>query len=186
MVTETPVVFSHHGVTLSGCFVRNTARLDRGPIVLVAGSWLTVKEQMPLLYARRLAEAGYDAFIFDFSGFGESRGEPRQVEMPSRKIGDLRAAVEFLRTVGFVDAERIGAVGVCGSAQTVLAALAQGVSFRTFASVAGWYHDPPSVVPFYGGADGVALRLARAREATITYLKTGDLSIAPAYEDGND
>ena len=107
MVDETPVVFSNHGVPLSGCFVRSHSRSDRRPLVLVVGSWLTVKEQMPLLYARRLVEAGYDAFIFDFSGFGESRGDPRQVEMPSRKIGDLRAAVEFLRTVGFVDAEPI-------------------------------------------------------------------------------
>src|SRR5919106_1248412 len=112
MIDETPVIFSNHGVPLSGRFLRSDSRFDRSPIVLVVGSWLTVKEQMSLLYARRLVEAGYNAFIFDFSGFGESRGEPRQVEMPSRKIGDLRAAVEFLRTVGFVDAERIGAVGV--------------------------------------------------------------------------
>jgi fermentation-respiration switch protein FrsA (DUF1100 family) len=186
MVDDIPVVFSNHGVPLSGRFFRRHDRSDRGPIVLVAGSWLTVKEQMSLLYARRLVEAGYNAFIFDFSGFGESRGEPRQVEMPSRKIGDLRAAVEFLCTVGFVDAERIGAVGVCASAQNVLAALAEGVPIRTFASVAGWYHDPLSVAPFYGGAEGVALRLARGRDATMAYVKTGDLSIAPAYEDGND
>jgi dienelactone hydrolase len=186
MVDETPVVFSNHGVTLSGRFLHRPGQFDRRPIVLVVGSWLTVKEQMPLVYARRLVEAGYNAFIFDFSGFGESRGEPRQVEMPSRKVDDLRAAVEFLRTVGFVDAERIGAVGICGSAQNVLVALAEGVPIRTFASVAGWYHDPPSVVPFYGGADGIALRLARAREATIAYVQGGDLSIVPAYEDGND
>jgi uncharacterized protein len=186
MIDETPVVFTNQGVPLSGRFLRSAGRSGRRPIVLVVGSWLTVKEQMPLLYARRLAEAGYDAFIFDFSGFGESGGEPRHVEMPSRKIADLRAAVEFLRTVGFVDPDRVGSVGVCASAQNVLAALAQGVPIRTFASIAGWYHDPPSVAPFYGGADGVALRLARARQATIAYLKTGDLSIVPAYEDGND
>ena len=186
MIDETPIVFSSHGTPLSGRFLRGDSSFDCRPIVLVVGSWLTVKEQMPLFYARRLVEAGYDAFVFDFTGFGESQGEPRQVEMPSRKIGDLRAAVEFLRTVGFVDAERIGVVGVCASAQNVLAALAQGVSIRTFASVAGWYHDPPSVASFYGGAEGVALRMARAREATMKYVRTGDLSIAPAYENGND
>jgi fermentation-respiration switch protein FrsA (DUF1100 family) len=186
MVDEIPLVFSNHGVPLSGRVLRGGSGFERRPIVLVAGSWLTVKEQMPLLYARRLAEAGYNAFIFDFTGFGESRGEPRQVEMPSRKIGDLRAAVEFLRTVGFVDAERVGAVGVCASAQNVLTALAQKVPIRTFASVAGWYHDPASVAAFYGGAEGVALRMARARDATMKYLKTGDLSIVPAYENGND
>ena len=186
MIDEMPIVFSSHGVPLSGCLLRSGDHSERRPIVLVAGSWLTVKEQMPLLYARRLAEAGYDAFIFDFTGFGESHGELRQVEMPSRKIDDLRAAVGFLRTIGFVDPERIGAVAVCGSAQNVLAALAQEVPIRTFASVAGWYHDPPSVAPFYGGTDGVALRLARARAATMKYLSTRELSLVPAYDDGND
>ena len=62
---------------------------ERHPTVLVTGSWLTVKEQMPDFYARRLAERGYSAFTFDFSGFGESEGEPRQAEMPDRKIGDF-------------------------------------------------------------------------------------------------
>jgi alpha/beta superfamily hydrolase len=36
---------------------------------------------MPDLYARQLADLGYTAFTFDFSGFGESEGEPRQAEM---------------------------------------------------------------------------------------------------------
>jgi fermentation-respiration switch protein FrsA (DUF1100 family) len=187
MVIETPVVFHSHGVPLAGRFFRDgNARAGRQPVVVTMGSWLTVKEQMATTYGRRLAESGYAAFVFDFSGFGESRGEPRQAEMPARKIADIAAAVAFLRTVAFVDPDRIGCVAVCASAQYTLNALADGVPIRSFASVAGWYHDPASVAPFYGGADGVTLRLGRARAAIDRYLKTGEVIMAPAYRDGDD
>lgn len=187
MVFETPVIFHSQGIPLSGRFLRNTRSLrERQPAVMVLGSWLTVKEQMATTYGRRFAEAGLTAFTFDFSGFGESHGEPRQAEMPARKIADIRAAAEFLRTVAFVDAERVACVGICASAQYVLAALAQGAPIRSFASVAGWYHDPPSVAPFYGGEAGVEQRLARGREALEKYFRTGELVMVPAYGEGND
>jgi hypothetical protein len=187
MIHEIPVVFHSQGVPLAGRFLRNTASVDRRqPVVIVAGSWLTVKEQMPRTYGLRLADAGYSVFTFDFAGFGESRGEPRQAEIPSRKIADLRAAAEYLRTVGFVDAERIGCVGICASAQYVVAAAAQGTPFRSIASVAGWFHTPASVVPWYGGEAGVAQRLERGRDATVKYAQTGEIVMAPAYEEGND
>ncbi|MDX1958990.1 MAG: nuclear transport factor 2 family protein [Leptospiraceae bacterium] len=53
--------------------------------VIVTGSWTTVKEQMPDLYASKLAEKGYVALTFDFRNYGESEGEPRNTEMPSKK-----------------------------------------------------------------------------------------------------
>src|SRR5262245_18776594 len=114
---------------------------------------------MATIYARRLTEAGYTAFVFDYAGFGESRGEPRQAEIPARKIEDIRAAAEFLQSMAFVDPGRIACLGVCVSAQYMLAALAMGAPIRAFASVAGWYHDPASLADFYGGDSGVTLRL---------------------------
>jgi uncharacterized protein len=187
MPFELPVVFHSQGVPLIGRVFRNTASLDaRQPAVIITGSWLTVKEQMPTTYARRLAEAGYTAFVFDFSGFGESRGDPRQAEIPMRKIGDIAAAVSFLRTLAFVDAECIGCLAICASAQYTLRALADGAPVRSFVSVAGWYHDPASVAPFYGGEPGVGLRLTRAREALDRFARNGEVVMAPAYKDGDD
>ena len=187
MVHETPVVFPSQGVPLAGRLFRPTASLDeRRPIVIVVGSWLTVKEQMATTYARRLADAGYAAFVFDFTGFGASQGEPRQAEIPSRKIADIRAAAAFLRSLAFVDGDRIGAVAICASAQYTLAALAQGAPIRSWASIAGWFHDPASVAPFYGGDAGVAQRIARAEVALERYTTARETSTAPAYEAGND
>lgn len=187
MIVELPIVFHSQGVPIVGRFFRNTSSLqDRQPAVVALGSWLTVKEQMASLYARRFAEAGYTALVFDFSGFGESRGDPRQTEIPARKVADIAAAVEFLKTVAFVDAERIGMVAICASAQYVLRALAQGTPVRSWVSIAGWFHDPASVAPFYGGDAGVGLRLARAREAMDRYTRTGEIAMVPAYKDGDD
>jgi len=137
-------------------------------------------------HARRLAEAGYTTFVFDFSGFGESRGEPRQAEIPARKIRDIEAAAGLLETLAFVDPARIGCLAICASAQYALRALSGGVPIRSFVSVAGWYHDPDSVAPFYGNGPGVAMRLDRARTALDRYARTGDVTMVPAYKDGDD
>lgn len=106
--------------------------------------------------------------------------------MPARKIADIAAAVTFLQSVGFVDADRIGCLSICASAQYTLNALAQRVPIRSFASVAGWYHDPASIAPFYGGDAGVGLRLGRARDAFERYIREGHVSVSPAYREGDD
>ena len=187
MTFEFPMMFHSNGVPLVGRFIRNSDSLhEPQPGVIVTGSWLTVKEQMPMLYARRLAEAGYTAFVFDFAGFGESQGEPRQTEIPARKIGDILAAVDFIQTTSFVDPDRIGCLAICTSAQYTLAALARGAAVRSFVSVAGWYHDPISVAPFYGGDEGMAIRIDRARAAMQTYVRTGQLVTVPAYKEGDE
>jgi uncharacterized protein len=187
MLTETPILFHSRGVPLVGRFFRNVDNLvDRQPAVVVTGSWLTVKEQMPTVYGRRLAELGYTAFVFDFAGFGESGGTPRQAEMPARKMADIAAAHELVSTLSFVEPGGAGHLAICASAQYTLAAIARGVPVRSFASVAGWYHDAASVATFYGGTEGVALRLERAREAVQRFAESGEATIVPAYEAGND
>lgn len=187
MQFELPLIFHSDGVPLVGRFIRNNDRLsERQPAVIVTGSWLTVKEQMPTVYARALAERGFTAFIFDFSGFGESKGEPRQTEIPARKIADIVAAAEFVGSMSFIAPDRIGHLAICASAQYALAALARGARTRALASVAGWFHDAASVAPFYGGTAGVTARLARACAAADRYVATGELSLVPAFDPGNE
>src|SRR5262245_55226205 len=140
MIHRTPLSFFRGDTRIAGQLFRNTDRPDvRQPGVIVTGSWLTVKEQMPETYALRLAERGYTAFTFDFTGFGESGGEPRQAELPDRKIADLVAAADFVSTLSMVEAGTLGHLAVCASAQYGLAALARGSCVRRFVSVAGWY-----------------------------------------------
>jgi fermentation-respiration switch protein FrsA (DUF1100 family) len=182
-MTTTPFLFFSGGVPLAGRMHRDPAAgVERQPAVLVTGSWLTVKEQMPDRYAAALAGRGYTALTFDFAGFGTSGGEPRQLESPTRKMADLAAAAAYARSLSLVTAGPPALLAVCASAQYGLAAAARGLELAAFCGVAGWFHDLPSVAPLYGGADGVAERLARADEALERYLRDGEVVTVPAYD----
>jgi fermentation-respiration switch protein FrsA (DUF1100 family) len=186
VIHRTKLPFFHGALRYVGELFRNTDRLDiRQPGIIVTGSWLTVKEQMPETYAIRLAERGYVVLTFDFAGFGESSGEPRQAEIPDRKIADLIAAADFLSTLSFVEPYTLTHLAICASAQYGLASLARGSRVARFVSVAGWYHDPVSVAPFYGGLAGAAARIDASRAAIERFTATGAVDVVPAYKVGD-
>lgn len=85
------------------------------PAVVVTGPMLSVKEQAQSVYAERLTEAGYVTLVFDGTYFGESEGTPRQQELPDVKESDIEGAVDFLTSLTYVDSNRIGGLGICGS-----------------------------------------------------------------------
>ncbi|TQR87486.1 alpha/beta hydrolase [Mycobacterium hodleri] len=81
-----------------------------------------VKEQSANLYATKLAERGFVTLSLDLSYWGESEGQPRNLVAPDVYTEDFSAAVDYLRTQSFVDAEGVGALGVCGSGSFVISA----------------------------------------------------------------
>ncbi|BBY48860.1 membrane protein [Mycolicibacterium arabiense] len=81
-----------------------------------------VKEQSANLYATKMAEQGFVTMSLDLSYWGESDGQPRNLVAPDVYTEDFSAAVDYLRTQSFVDDERIGALGVCGSGSFVISA----------------------------------------------------------------
>ncbi|WP_437722998.1 alpha/beta fold hydrolase [Sorangium sp. So ce861] len=176
------VRFSSEGAGLVGV-LHLPARAREGerlPAVAVLGSWTTVKEQMPSLYAQRLAAAGFAALTFDFRGFGESEGAPRHEESPARKIEDLRAAVAFLSAHPAVDAGRLGLVGVCASSGYIAAEAADDPRVKSVVMVAPWLHDAALAASVYGGPEGVADRVRQGREARARFAATGEVSYVPA------
>ena len=85
------------------------------PAIVVTGPMLSVKEQAQSVYAKRLTEAGYVTLVFDGTYFGESEGLPRGQELPDVKESDIEGAVDYLCSLPYVDSDRIGGLGICGS-----------------------------------------------------------------------
>ena len=88
----------------------------RYPAIVITHPGGGVKEQAAGLYAAQLAEQGFIAVAFDASYQGASSGAPRQLENPHIRAEDVSAVIDYLTTLPYVDAERIGAMGVCAGA----------------------------------------------------------------------
>ncbi|UHQ19017.1 alpha/beta hydrolase [Lysobacter sp. KIS68-7] len=94
----------------------------RNPAIVVGHPMGAVKEQSSNLYAQKLAEQGFVTLSIDLSFWGESEGQPRNAVSPDLYAEDFSAAVDFLGTQPFVDRNRIGALGICGSGSFVISA----------------------------------------------------------------
>ncbi|MEV4191041.1 alpha/beta hydrolase [Streptomyces toxytricini] len=187
MTRMTEVAFDSDGVTLAGnLWLPDDTEAAGGaggaaplPGVVVAGTWTSVKELMADRYAERLAARGYAALSFDFTGFGRSGGEPRDVEDPARKVRDIHHALTFLAGHESVDGDRLGALGICAAAMYMSDSAARDPRVRSLALVAPWLHDAAVCEAAYGGADAVAERVKAGREARARYEETGEVEYVP-------
>lgn len=106
------------------------------PAVLIGPPHGGVKEQGPGVYAQELAQRGFVALAFDPSYNGESGGEPRHVTSPEIFAEDFSAGVDFLGTLSYVDREKIGAIGICGSGGFALNAAQVDTRIKAVATAA--------------------------------------------------
>ncbi|HRF07186.1 MAG TPA: alpha/beta hydrolase [Xanthobacteraceae bacterium] len=86
------------------------------PAVIVSHPGGGVKEQTAGTYSKKLAEHGFVTIAYDASYQGESGGMPRQTENPSVRTEDVSAVLDHLTTLSYVDAGKIGAMGICAGA----------------------------------------------------------------------
>lgn len=85
------------------------------PAIISAHPIGSCKEQTAgNVYGKALAEAGFVVIAFDRSTQGASGGEPRYIEDPALAVEDFRHVVDYLVTLPYIDADRIGVLGICG------------------------------------------------------------------------
>lgn len=117
-VTQTPVRYKNrYGIEIAADLyvAKNLAESVPHPAIVIGPPYGGVKEQGPGVYGNELARRGFVAVAFDPSYNGESGGEPRRVASPDVFAEDFSAGVDYLGTLPYVDRERIGAIGICGS-----------------------------------------------------------------------
>jgi fermentation-respiration switch protein FrsA (DUF1100 family) len=114
---------------------KNLDRKVKHAAIVVGHPMGAVKEQSANLYATKMAEQGFVTLSLDLSFWGESEGRPRNVVAPDIYAEDFSAAVDFLGTRPFVDRQRIGAIGVCGSGSFVISAAKIDPRMKAIATV---------------------------------------------------
>ncbi|MBF6193980.1 alpha/beta fold hydrolase [Nocardia sp. CDC186] len=178
MTTRHKVSFPSGDATLIGTLFLPDSD-DPVPGIVVAGTWTSVKELMADRYAEHLADRGYAALSFDFTGFGESSGTPREVENPARKIDDIHHATTFLAAQPSIDSHRLGALGICAAAMYMAGNAARDPRIGSLALIAPWLHDAAICEAVYGGADAVAEKIQIAEQARARFKETGEIDYVP-------
>lgn len=105
------------------------------PAIIVGPPYGGVKEQGPGIYAQTMAERGFVTLAFDPSYNGESGGKPRYVKSPDILVEDFSAAVDFVGTRSFVNRDKIGVIGICGSGGFSITAAQVDTRIKAIATV---------------------------------------------------
>lgn len=111
-----PVSYMLHGVKIAANVYTPAGYnpLKKYPAIVVAHPNGGVKEQVAGLYAQRLAELGYITIAADAAYQGASGGEPRNLDVPYYRTEDIHGMVDYISQYPGVDADRLGALGICG------------------------------------------------------------------------
>ena len=135
-VTLQKVTFkSQYQMDVAGNLFMPRNATGKSPALVVGHPMGAVKEQSATLYATKMAERGFVAMSIDLPFWGESEGKPRNLVSPDMYAEAFSAAVDFLGTRSFVDRNRIGAIGICGSGSFVISAAKLDPRMRAVATV---------------------------------------------------
>ena len=137
-VSRTSVSYQNrYGMTIAAdVYLAKDAKPDQKyPAIIVGAPYGGVKEQGPCVYGNELAQRGFVVLTFDQSFIGESGGEPRHVSSPDIFVENFSAAVDYLGLQNYVDREKIGVIGICGSGGFALSAAQSDTRIKAVSTV---------------------------------------------------
>ncbi|HBH01695.1 MAG: hypothetical protein A2W08_02040 [Candidatus Rokubacteria bacterium RBG_16_73_20] len=103
------------------------------PVVLFAHGWGSGKDSpRSVAVAEALRALGFAAFLFDFTGHGESEGAEADSTL-AQQADDLGAALDAIQGLDEIDAARVGVAGASSGAAAALLAAARDPRIRALA-----------------------------------------------------
>ncbi|WP_237568005.1 alpha/beta hydrolase [Mycolicibacterium lacusdiani] len=171
----TPVSFWSEGTRCAGVLYRPSGATGPLPCVVLAHGFSGTMDWIVPDFARRFAAGGIAALIFDYRHLGASDGLPRQLISSSRQRADLRRAVEYVRSLEGIDANRIALWGTSLGGSHVLEVAASDPS------IAAVVANVPAI-DLFRGAVGRATRPGWQLTGTQTVLATARLMGSAALD----
>ncbi len=185
--TETVRFKNAYGMEVVGTLF-TPKQIDSGKkysALIVGHPYAAVRQQAANLYATRMAEAGFVVLSFDQSFWGESAGSPRGGVLPDLYAENFSAGVDFMGTRPFVDREKIGVIGICGSGGFAIAATKIDPRIKALATVSmydmGEYFR--TGLKHERTAEMRNKDLATAAEQRYTAFETGNPVYGPGQND---
>lgn len=170
------------------------------PVVVLCHGLAGTKDSGLLPFAEAFADAGLDAVLIDYRGFGGSEGTPRQVVSIAQQLADLRAGIAAAQRLPGVDPARVVLWGVSLGGGHVISAAADRDDVAAVVSVvplvdglaaarlAAKHHETTQLLRSTGA--GIASRLRRVAGRGPTMIpvvgrpgEPGALTLPGAYED---
>lgn len=173
-----PVTYILHGLKIAANVYTPVGyeATKKYPAIVVAHPNGGVKEQVAGLYAQRLAEKGYITIAADASYQGASEGTPRNVDKPQFRTEDIHGMVDYISRYPSVDADRIGALGICGGGGYTLNAAKSEKRFKAVATLSMFNSGQVRRNGFINTQlDSIQTRLKEASDARAREVATGEI-----------
>jgi fermentation-respiration switch protein FrsA (DUF1100 family) len=172
-----PTTFSSSGTSCAVTVLRPVSSSEMPvPAIVMAHGFGSPRALRLYAYAERFAAAGYAAVVFDYRGFGDSEGEPRQLLDISMQHDDWRAALGFARSLPGIDANRIVAWGTSFGGGHVLTVAGRGEALA--AVIAQVPHvSGPAAVRATGIASSLRIAPYAIRDQINAFLQRGPVYV---------
>jgi dienelactone hydrolase len=133
LFTRIDKTFVSHGDNLKA-WLYLPAGVSKPPIVVMAHGFGGQRWMRLPAYAEHFAKMGMAVFIFDYRGFNDSEGKPRNYVNPKRHLQDWEAAIEYVKTLDVIDAKRIALWGTSFSGGHVIVEAAKHPEIKAVVS----------------------------------------------------
>lgn len=170
------VTFKSQGVNLAGHLYlpKGFDASKKYPTIIFSGPLLQVKEQMAANYGKVLIDKGYVYLAFDHIGHGESEGDMGPHENANLKTEGIRDAISYLRTLKFVNRDKLFGLGGCASGGYMPFVAVTEKRLKGVATVSGMNNN---IFAYFGRSDKDKLIavFTEANEARQRMYETGEI-----------